>query len=485
MKCPNCGYEMQEGHLICEGCGYEVRIVPDYDPETDLQIDNAVIDSASKDILSAISSGIDTMSSGLDDTIHDITLDMATIRKRALYTIGIILAVIAVAVCVVLIVIQTSSLDNQLEKIKKKAISGKYEDAIHELENLYVHYPKESEIFFLEAQYYQELDKPEMAVDTLDRMLANSGNYSDEEMYQVYDRLIDIYVASEKYDEIESLLNECEYPDIVTAYQNYLAMPPTFSLEGGQYTDVIRLKLSANTSGTIYYTLDGSVPNETSDEYGGNILLETGEYKVSAIFVNQYGIVSDVASESYQILVAVPDAPIVNYDTGNYTTPGLIEVEVPEGTTVYYTTDKSVPTVDSVPYTGPIPIPLNTSNFNFVAINDQGLASETVVRSYKLSFPDGLSSQNAISILKQRMMERGMINDAAGHSDRAPGTYSYVASSAIRIEGQGDYYIIREFHNDGSGNKTSSDTTYIVEIYQGSTGILGGDAVNGFIALAF
>ena len=33
MKCPNCGNELKEGHLICEICGEEIQIVPDFEPE--------------------------------------------------------------------------------------------------------------------------------------------------------------------------------------------------------------------------------------------------------------------------------------------------------------------------------------------------------------------------------------------------------------------------------------------------------------------
>lgn len=478
MKCPNCGFEIQDGLLMCEQCGHEVRIVPDYDPGTELQIDDALIDKVSDDLSDLNKDPL------LSDTITDETFDLRMIRGRAVATVLILIATILAIAGVVFLVLKTNSYDSKLDKAKAIAAKGKYEDAIIELENLYVHYPNESEIFFLEADYYIAINREEMAIDTLMRLL-ESKNYTQEEYTKAYDRLIAIYSNDEDYLTIEKLLNACPYEEIINAYQNYLAIAPIFSLEGGEYNDVIRLKLSANTTGKIYYTLDGSVPNNTSTVYSGPIVLETGNYKISAIFINQYGIVSEVATNVYDILAVVPDAPIVNFDTGSYNKPGLIEVIVPEDTTVYYTTDKSIPTIDSIPYTGPIPIPLNTSNFSFIAINEQGLCSDVVVKSYKLSFPDGLSPEEAAERLKTRMIERGMILDASGKSDRAPGYYTYVASSAITIEGQGDYYILKEFHHDGNGNKQTSDTTYIVEIYQGSTGILGGDAINGFIALSF
>ena len=43
MKCPNCGNELKEGHLICEICGYEIQIVPDFEPE----IENSITETLS------------------------------------------------------------------------------------------------------------------------------------------------------------------------------------------------------------------------------------------------------------------------------------------------------------------------------------------------------------------------------------------------------------------------------------------------------
>ena len=43
MKCPNCGQEIQAGHLYCEKCGMEIRIVPDFEPE----IENSITETLS------------------------------------------------------------------------------------------------------------------------------------------------------------------------------------------------------------------------------------------------------------------------------------------------------------------------------------------------------------------------------------------------------------------------------------------------------
>ena len=42
MKCQNCGNEIEEGHLICEVCGNEIQIVPDFEPELENSITEAL-----------------------------------------------------------------------------------------------------------------------------------------------------------------------------------------------------------------------------------------------------------------------------------------------------------------------------------------------------------------------------------------------------------------------------------------------------------
>ena len=54
MKCPHCGNELKEGYLICEKCGEEIRIVPDFEPE----IENSITETLST--LASMQEGEDT-----------------------------------------------------------------------------------------------------------------------------------------------------------------------------------------------------------------------------------------------------------------------------------------------------------------------------------------------------------------------------------------------------------------------------------------
>ena len=42
MKCPKCGYEWTEGHLYCDNCGEEFRIVPDFEPEIEEEMNETL-----------------------------------------------------------------------------------------------------------------------------------------------------------------------------------------------------------------------------------------------------------------------------------------------------------------------------------------------------------------------------------------------------------------------------------------------------------
>ena len=65
MKCPNCGNELKEGHLICEICGYEIQIVPDFEPE----IENSITETLST--LAAMQEGEDTQPSLDEENIEE------------------------------------------------------------------------------------------------------------------------------------------------------------------------------------------------------------------------------------------------------------------------------------------------------------------------------------------------------------------------------------------------------------------------------
>ena len=229
--------------------------------------------------------------------------------------------------------------------------------------------------------------------------------------------------------------------------------------------------------------MDGSKPTKSSQVYTAPLFLETGEYTISAFFVNDYGIESDIVSKTYIINLSVPNAPEVDLYSGEYTEPTMIAVEGIEGCQIYYTTDESEPTQDSVPYTGPIPMPLGKTLFKFVNISEEGVPSEVTTRTYTLTLRDAIPTTQAVSNLVERLVEIGYLEDAEGHNKRQSGTLSYQFSSVLRIGNADDYYTIYEYYDDGTGMLSRTDKVFLVQVHTGEAAQLGYDTKGEFVAV--
>ena len=88
--------------------------------------------------------------------------------------------------------------------------------------------------------------------------------------------------------------------------EEYLAPKPRFSLEEGTYVDIQSLSILSDAEGTLYYTLDGTVPGETSETFTMPIVLDLGEVTVKACLINSYGVKSEVIEGTYTIVAPEP-----------------------------------------------------------------------------------------------------------------------------------------------------------------------------------
>ena len=481
MKCPNCGKEIEEGHLICEACGYEIQIVPDFEPE----IENSITETLSTLVALQEEDSEQSVEQNNADTVPVHVMDKIDSETRT----GIRLVFSAVAAVALVMLLcgyllynhHVESVSYQVDKAKEYAAKGEYERAISCLDAAYAKDETIVQILFLKADYYYLLFDNMSAVNVL-KQIINKGIYDDEAVEEAYDKIITIYSNDERYNDINVLLQSCQSEEIVNRFQGYLAKAPEFSYAEGDYAEVIPLKLNSNTSGNIYYTLDGTMPNESSQIYTAPLFLENGTYTISAFFVNDYGIRSETVTKTYHISLEVPNAPEVDIYSGEYTEPMMISVEGQEGCTIYYSTDGSEPTEDSVPYTGSIPMPLGTTNFKFVNISEEGISSEVINRTYTLRLSGTISTGEAVRRLIERLVEAGYLMDETGRIEMQNGAYSYEFSSVIRI-GEDIYFTIYEYYGDGTGVHNRTDNVFIIQAYTGEAARLGYDENGSFAAV--
>ncbi|MCH5258301.1 MAG: chitobiase/beta-hexosaminidase C-terminal domain-containing protein [Lachnospiraceae bacterium] len=481
MKCPHCGNELKEGYLICEKCGEEIQIVPDFEPE----IENSITETLST--LAALQEGEDTQAKSREDEEtgkNDLQEPAVTAEdgRKIWVAVSLIVILIVALISYGAYAYHVRTIDYRISKAREYAANGSYAEAIDCLEKAYEDYPDVAQILFLEADYYYLQQDNVLAVQVLYRIIER-GDFSHEDLEEAYNKIITIYANQGLYGQINELLRNCPEIEIVNMFQSYLALEPEFSYVEGSYAEVIPLKLSSNTAGTIYYTMDGTKPTKNSLIYTAPIFLESGEYTISAFFINDYGIESEIVSKTYIINLSVPSAPEIALYSGEYTEPMMIAVEEIEGCKVYYTTDESDPTVDSVPYTGPIPMPLGKTLFKFVNISDEGVSSEITTRTYVLTLRGAIPTSQAVSNLVTRLVETGYLEDAEGHNKRQSGTLSYRFSSVLRTNDGTDYYTINEYYDDGTGVQSRTDKVFLVNIYTGEAAQLGYDDDGRFMAV--
>ncbi|WP_342549058.1 chitobiase/beta-hexosaminidase C-terminal domain-containing protein [Paenibacillus sp. FSL P2-0089] len=227
------------------------------------------------------------------------------------------------------------------------------------------------------------------------------------------------------------------------------AVAPTATPADKNFTTEVKVELATGEQGgSIYYTLDGTTPTETSQVYSGPIDLKSTT-TVRAITIVPGKEYSPVAAWTWTLVVPnpspnpnpgtgngggggggpiaplpsptpAPAAPSITAVAGTSTVTGDSEAPVkiaknsklalkaPEGQTIYYTTDGSIPTAKSTKYTGEL---LITKSMTIKAITDKddkvitieyavenakySLKSNSGEIKYMAAYPNGLFMPNA------------------------------------------------------------------------------------------
>ena len=462
MKCPACGAKMKDGQMYCEACGCEIQIVPEFEPE----IENSILETLS-DVASEIGTNIQNMSTETElfTGKEDNKEDNPKSRRKTKKTAGIYIAVSSVVLFAVCIAVLYWFWSNQPEKIYQKAVSymekEAYTQALAAFENAAA--KDEDNVLYLNslADCYMLIGDEKQAEETSRYILT-----LDESDLKTYSRLIRILKNRQEYEQINTLLQNCKSTEITMQYMDFMANPPAFDLKGDTYREKIDVKLIANASGTLYYTLDGSVPTLSSEVYTTPIPMESGQYTVKALFVNQYGVQSQVAVEKYYIDVSRPEAPVVSPASGEYKKPGYISVEIPENCKVYFTADGTVPDNTSSRYEAPFPMPAGNSTFQFIVYDEGGVSGELTKCQYNLNLNASLSMEAAANQLLLKLKETGILLNLNGDVAGKAGRNKYIYKYAVTIE-KNDYYLYREYYEESTGNSYVTGTDYVVNYMTG------------------
>lgn len=458
MKCPNCGEEMAEGALYCEHCGEDIHIVPDFEPELERNIEQS------------IGSILEEMHTGKQEAIIEEKPeeDRQHKRKKRIWP-KVLLVVVLLALAggggAAWYIYGYYSEDYQIDKAVQYVTMGRYDDAISCYNRALELDSNNIELLFSLADVYL-MKNNKVEYEYLLREIIKSENATAEQLDGAYRKLIAIYRDREDYQTINALLVASQNETLIAAYQGYIARVPEFSINEGYYTTIQPLKLTSDSAGKIYYTMDGSEPTEDSTQYTAPIILENGDYTIKAFVVNEKGIASDVVTKVYHIENNEILPPEISVLSGEYNIPLYIEITSDDTEDIYYTTDGTDPTYSSNAYTGPIPMPLGRSEFKFARIVD-GVTGTIAERNYYLILNTDYTPEQAVASVVDYSLKTGKIIDAEGHFDESGDTYRYEYQYVRNINKVNDFYVIAEFYRSGDGNVTRTGNNFAVNVYTG------------------
>ena len=175
-------------------------------------------------------------------------------------------------------------------------------------------------------------------------------------------------------------LQETELPE--EEKETVTVETPVFSWVSGKYSFYINVELGNENGDVIYYTLNGSTPDENSYQYKDPIRIPEGTTIVRAFAMDSDGNTSEIVSEVYEIEFGAPDRPTIIPETGEYVGEHYVRFLVPEDCVAYYTLDGSFPTEASEIYTGEFLMPEGDTTVSAIVKDENGTASELSVVKY-------------------------------------------------------------------------------------------------------
>lgn len=475
MNCPFCNAKMKDGQVFCEKCGNEIHLVPLFEPEVEETMRSSIYG-----MMEGLEEEEQKKDSGEKTTEYDENKteyiehqpkqNVLQKKHRIYLFIAVTVGMIVLAVLIlwgVSLLSKPADFASYLQKAKDAYSLEKYDSAVEFVEQAFSKGTTEDSLmedaYLLLARSYISMSEVDAAEECL-----KEGIGKLKQNASLYKLWLQLEQQVGDYQAMADILSEVTDESLLTEYTDFICNVPRFDREGGDYFEVVNLKLSNDGKGKIYYTINGADPNEESEEYISPIKLENGSFEIKAVFVNQYGVMSDVAIADYHIDIATPDEPEISLESGIYNEPQQIDVFLLDDSySVYYTMDGSDPDLSSNKYEGAILLPFGKSHYKFVMYDEDGVASDIADRTYEFNLQGAaVGIEQARIMLIQQLIVNGSIADVEGHVPGTQEIHTYSCNTAFSEGGQ-NYYLFVESETDALGNSIRTGSLYGVNVMTG------------------
>ncbi len=425
MNCPNCGYALGEGKWLCENCGSEAHIVPEFDPLLEGEL--------SPEPPREVEPGEEKRRESLPwmAALAILLGLMAAISLFALWW-GLGLR------------------PQALGSGQQYLTEGEFAQAAAAFEREWASGDREA--LWGWAQAAQALGDTKTARTRLEAYLAQDGQAAHLELALLM--LASLYAQEGQARSVADLLEKYDLDSLHEAYAAYKPSVVESNMPEGIYQGSQTLILHAAMGAQILYTLDGTDPLVSGSLYEAPILLEPGVYRLHALAKSQGGVEGPLlqaeltleAQEEF-FLSALPEE-------GMYAQPQWIVLEGGPGE-IHYTLDGSQPGLESPVYGQPFPMPLGGSFLSAVLIGPDGEPARDLTVKYVLEPDTDLTSDTAAGMMVESMMASGRIYDREGHFDAQDDRrLVYVFLHLAEVQGQNFWVFQEQMAQDGQRTAT-------------------------------
>ena len=186
------------------------------------------------------------------------------------------------------------------------------------------------------------------------------------------------------YSAINDLLYEHEGQKVCNVIKKYYIVPPQFSVQGGLYTDDIRLEINPAEGFKLAVTSDGVDP--TIDDVvndGFKLDIKEGSVIIKACSISENNDLGPIITNEYIVEYENPSFPYISPAAGSYYEETYITMYADNGSTIYYTWGDEEVSTDSTIYTDPILIPAGNNVLSVLVEDKHGLFSDVYKANYK------------------------------------------------------------------------------------------------------
>ena len=480
MKCPKCGNEIESGHLICEVCGAEITIVPEYEAQVEERIGET---------MSQITDAIDRqdkqeeLARAAEKEAEEKKIIRDRIRRgRLILLIGMFcgIGIVLVAVSILQYRWRQSSAYN-IGRAYTLSAAGQYDEAAEAMKRAVLAEPSD-DLTLLLAGFQQSAGDLAGARESAMSVI-RSENAADDDVVRAYGRIVSLATAEGSPDELAPLLESCGRADVQKAYEDYMTQTPQPDMAPGTYEDELTVTVTYRSGDEVLCELESRrIPEEGKEAadqpaetrswtYDGPITLTPGRHTLRVSARNRFGAVSDEIVREYEVTRSLPDRPVILTASGSYGKRENIEAELPESGTLRYTDDGSDPDVTSQEYTSPIPMPYGASVFRFAVFSEDGVRSEIAEAHYDVPQPVSTPSIGAAegpNWIIASLIRTGEIADTAGTIRDGSAVYAYGYMMQRDIPERGSFFVYAEILADPAGNSVQTGRRFAVNSASGT-----------------